>query len=125
MNLLSYVKSIEHLNFYRLDNCSIVYMKKQTQKDKKVRKLFNQNEVKNIILKSIVKNENLSLIVKWNAISKLSTFSANQTKTKFVNRCVLTNRKAKFHRIFKKFSRLRFLLLARSGIIPGLKKSSW
>ena len=64
MNLLSYVKSIEHLNFYRLDSCSIVYMKKQTQKDKKVRKLFNQNEVKNIILKSIVKNENLSLIVK-------------------------------------------------------------
>lgn len=64
MNLLSYVKSIEHLNFYHLDNCSIVYMKKQTQKDKKVRKLFNQNEVNNIILKSIVKNENLSLIVK-------------------------------------------------------------
>ena len=64
MNLLSYVKSIEHLNFYRLDNCSIVYMKKQTQKDKNVRKLFNQNEVNNIILKSIVKNENLSLIVK-------------------------------------------------------------
>ena len=64
MNLLSYANSIEHLNFYRLDNCSIVYMKKQTQKDKKVRKLFNQNEINNIILKSIVKNENLSLIVK-------------------------------------------------------------
>jgi len=39
-------------------------MKKQTQKDKKLRKLFNQQELNNIILKSIVKNENLSLIVK-------------------------------------------------------------
>ena len=64
MNLLSYVKSIEHLNFYRLDNCSIVYMKKQTQKDKRIRKLFNKRELNYVILKSIVKNENLSLITK-------------------------------------------------------------
>jgi ribosomal protein S14 len=100
-------------------------MKKQTQKDKKIRQLFNQQEISSIILKSIVKNENLSLIVKWNAVSKLSDFSTSQNKTKFVNRCVLTNRKAKFNRIFKKFLRLRFLLLARAGTIPGLKKSSW
>ena len=100
-------------------------MKKQTQKDKRIRKLFNKRELNYVILKSIVKNENLSLIVKWNAVSKLSDFSTSQNKTKFVNRCVLTNRKAKFNRIFKKFSRLRFLLLARAGTIPGLKKSSW
>jgi len=39
-------------------------MKKQTQKDKKLRKLFNQQELNHTILKSIAKNENLSLIVK-------------------------------------------------------------
>ena len=100
-------------------------MKKQIQKDKKIRKLFNQQELNHLILKGIIKNENLSLIVKWNAISKLSNFSRNQNKTRFVNRCILTNRKAKFNRIFKKFSRLSFLCLARSGVIPGLKKSSW
>jgi len=122
---LSYVKNIEHLDFYLLGNCLSICMKKQTQKDKKIRQLFNQQEISSIILKSIVKNENLSLIVKWNAVSKLSDFSTSQNKTKFVNRCVLTNRKAKFNRIFKKFSRLRFLLLARAGTIPGLKKSSW
>ena len=44
-------------------------MKKQTQKDKKIRKFFNQQELNHIILKSIVKNENLSLVLKWNAIS--------------------------------------------------------
>lgn len=99
-------------------------MKKQTQRDKKLRKSFNQQELSHFILKSIVKNENLSLLVKWNAILKLSNFLGSRSKTRFVNRCVLTNRKAKFNRIFKKFSRLSFLLLARSGVIPGLKKSS-
>jgi hypothetical protein len=39
-------------------------MKKQTQKDKKIRKLYNQQELNHIILKSIVKNENLSLVLK-------------------------------------------------------------
>jgi len=100
-------------------------MKKQTQKDRKLRKSFNQQELNNVILKSIVKNENLSLLIKWNAVLKLSKFLGSRNKTQFVNRCVLTNRKAKFNRIFKKFSRLSFLLLARSGSISGLKKSSW
>jgi len=39
-------------------------MKKQTQKDRKLRKSFNQQELNNVILKSIVKNENLSLLIK-------------------------------------------------------------
>jgi len=39
-------------------------MKKQTQKDKKIRRLFNQQELNYVILKSIIKNENLSLIIK-------------------------------------------------------------
>ena len=99
-------------------------MKKQTQKDKNLRKSFNRQELNYIILKSSVKNENLSLLIKWNAVLKLSNFLGGQNKTRFVNRCVLTNRKAKFNRIFKKFSRLSFLSLARSGVISGLKKSS-
>jgi ribosomal protein S14 len=100
-------------------------MKKQTQKDKRIRKMFNQQEVSQVILKSIIKNENLSLNVKWNAVLKLSNFLGNQNKMRIVNRCILTNRKAKFNRIFKKFSRLSFLRLARSCAIPGLKKFSW
>jgi hypothetical protein len=39
-------------------------MKKQTQKDKNLRKSFNRQELNYIILKSIVKNENLSLLIK-------------------------------------------------------------
>jgi hypothetical protein len=39
-------------------------MQKQIKKDKKIRKLFNQQELNSIILKSMVRNENLSLLVK-------------------------------------------------------------
>ena len=39
-------------------------MKKQTQKDKRIRKLFNKRELNYVILKSIVKNENLPLVTK-------------------------------------------------------------
>lgn len=55
---------------------------------------------------------------------KLFTFFSTQNKTKFVSRCVLTHRKAKLNRVFKKFSRLSFLRLVRSGNVTGLKKSS-
>jgi len=84
-------------------------VQKKTQKDKKIRKFFNQQELTQIIIKSMIRNANFSSIVKWNAISKLSNFSGSQNKTRFVNRCILTNRKAKFNKIFKKFSRLSFL----------------
>lgn len=100
-------------------------MKKKFQKDIKIRQSFNQQELNYIILKSIIKNENLTLMVKWNAISKLSDFLEGQNKIRFVNRCILSNSKAKFNRKFKKFSRLSFLALARAGKISGLKKSSW
>lgn len=100
-------------------------MKKQIQKDKRIRKLFNKQELNYVILKSIVKNENVSLTTKWNAILKLSNLSGSHNKTKFVSRCVLTNSKAKLNRVFKKFSRLSLLRLARSGAISGLRKASW
>lgn len=100
-------------------------MKKHIQKDQKIRLRFSKQELNHIILRSIIKNENLSLIVKWNAVLKLSNLPKTQKKVRLVNRCVLTSRKAKFNNIFKKFSRLSFLRLARSGAISGLKKSSW
>ena len=100
-------------------------MKKKFQKDIQIRKFFNQQELNYIILKSVVKNENLSSVIKWNAVSKLSDLLGGHNKIRFVNRCILSNSKAKFNRKFKKFSRLRFLLIARAGKISGLKKSSW
>jgi len=127
MNLLNCAKNIEHLNFYHLDKIliEILFMKKQLQKDIKIRKFFKKLELTSCILKSMVKNESFSLLLKWNAIKKLSSLPINSNKTRFVNRCVITRRKAKFNKIFKKFSRLSFLRLVRSGYVVGLKKSSW
>lgn len=98
-------------------------MKKHIRKDRKIRMRFNNQEMNSFILKSIIQNENLSLIAKWNAMLKLSSLSKN--KNRYVNRCILTSRKAKFNRFLKKFSRLSFLKLARLGVVSGLKKSSW
>lgn len=100
-------------------------MKKQIQKDLKIRKLYSKLELMSSVLKSITKNENFSLILKWNAGFKLANLPLKFNKIRFVNRCVLTSRKAKFNKKFQKFSRLSFLRLARSGFIVGLKKSSW
>lgn len=100
-------------------------MKKKVQKDKKIRLNYKAKELKHQILKSIVKNENLVFLVKWNAVLKLSNLPKNSNKARSVNRCVLTSRKAKFTRIYKKFSRLSFLRLVRFGQLSGVQKSSW
>lgn len=97
----------------------------QFQKDKKIRKLFSKKELTDFVLKNLVQNSNLSVIIKWNAVLRMSNLTKNQNKTKFVNRCILTARKAKFNKNFKNFSRLSFLKLARSGTINGIKKASW
>lgn len=98
-------------------------MKKHIRKDQKIRACFKRQELDSIILKSIIQNENLSLTTKWNATLKLSSLSKN--KNRYVNRCILTTRKAKFHRFFNKFSRLTLLKQIRLGNVSGLKKSSW
>jgi small subunit ribosomal protein S14 len=100
-------------------------MKKKVQKDKKIRLNYKNMELKHHVLKSIIKNENLVFLMKWNAILKLSNLPKNSSKVRLVNRCVLTSRKAKFTRIYKKFSRLSFLRLVRFGHLSGVQKSSW
>ena len=54
---------------------------------------------------------------------KLSDALNYFNKTRFVNRCVLTNGKAKYNQTFKIFSRFSFLKLARSGTINGIEKA--
>jgi len=100
-------------------------MKKKLQKDQKIRLLFKKQELRHHVLKSIIKNENLTFLLRWNAVLKLSNFSKNSSKIRMVNRCILTGRKSKFIQIYKKFSRLSFLKLSRQGILSGFYKSSW
>jgi len=102
----------------------ISYMKKLIEKDKKRRLLVSKLETKRIILNSIVRNNNLLKRVRWSANLQLSDLFVNSSKSRLVNRCIITGRKSKVIKNYR-FSRLSFLRLARNGLILGLKKSSW
>jgi ribosomal protein S14 len=98
-------------------------MKNQIQKDKSKRNLRLKFENKCIILKSIVRNNNVTKTIRWNSELKLGDLKPNSHKNRQVNRCVLTGRKSKFNSAFR-FSRLSFLKFARNGLICGLRKSA-
>lgn len=99
-------------------------MKSFLQKDQKNRKIVKFFETKRFILKSIIKNTNLSHLIRLNAICKLTFMTKKSSKVCLVNNCMLTGRKSKIHYSYK-FSRLVFLKFVRFGKINGLKKSKW
>lgn len=97
-------------------------------KDNKVRKKFRKFE-KKILLKKFIYNNLLSYYYKKNK-EKYSSIcfqilikKKKRISTKFVNRCILTNR-SKSIRLLK-ISRLKTRELMSFGIIPGFKKAIW
>jgi ribosomal protein S14 len=99
-------------------------MKKLFAKDKNTRKIVKQFELKHFILKQISSNSNFIKLLRWNALNTLSNLPKRSSKTFISNRCIKTVNKKTFHK-FSNFSRTVFLKLAKSGLISGLRKSSW
>ena len=99
-------------------------MKNLIQKDKRFRIIVKKLERRRSILKSIVKNEYLGDLVRWNARLRLTQLPSHCSKVYLTNRCTLTGRRKSFNNFYK-FSRIEFLKLARSGNISNLRKSSW
>lgn len=99
-------------------------MKKLFSKDKKNRLTVKQKELKNFVLKQIANNINFFKIIRWNAIHQLTHIPKNASKTYLSNRCVKTVNKKTFHK-FSNFSRTVFLKLVRSGMVSGMRKSTW
>jgi len=99
-------------------------MVKLIEKDKKCRYLLAKSEKKRAILKSVVSDSSLKLSVRWKASLNLSGFTKNSSKTRIVNRCILTGRPRSILRNWK-VSRIAFRDLGRSGKISGLRTSSW
>ena len=97
-------------------------MKKLLEKDKKLRFKIYKNEQQHFILKSIFKNLNLLILIRWNAFIKLKAFDSSSIAT--TNRCLYTINKKRVNKLTL-FSRHIFLKLIRSGQIKGFKKSSW
>lgn len=99
-------------------------MKKIFTKDIKNRKTVKQFELEHFILKQIYINSNFIKLLRWNALDKLNKLPKQSSKTLISNRCIKTINKKTFHK-FSNLSRTVFLNLAKSGLISGLRKSSW
>ena len=99
-------------------------MKKLLTKDKKLRVELKNIEKQHFIVKSIFKNFNFFILIRWNAFLKLKSLTANTSSVAMSNRCLYTKNKKRFHKSTT-FSRHLFLKLIRSGSINGIRKSSW
>lgn len=99
-------------------------MKKLLEKDKKLRLRVKQAETKIFILKSIFKNFNFFLLIRWNAFLKLNNLAKKNSTVSLSARCLYTINKKRFNKLTP-FSRHVFLRLIRSGQISSVSKASW
>ena len=97
-------------------------MKKIVKNDKKKRFNFFFYEKNQIVLKSLISNNNVNRSTRWKAVLKATRRPLNKNKLK--NRCFLTGRKNIVNKSYK-LSRLKFFNFVKSGVIPGFKKSVW
>ena len=98
-------------------------MKYLLEKDKKRRKLFCKHEKKRILIKALIRNENLSRSARWKLSLKLASLPKNSTISRIRNRCVITGRPRSVHNYFK-VSRVLLRELISNGHTPGMTKYS-
>ena len=88
------------------------------------RKLFLKNELKKLILKSLIKNDNLPIIYRYFALYNKSKLYRFSSLTQQKNKCVETGRTWSTVKNTK-YSRFFFRTESNSGNLPGFKRSSW
>eukprot|EP01139_Manchomonas_bermudensis_P016811 Amastigsp_a514441_10.p2 type:complete len:100 gc:universal Amastigsp_a514441_10:661-362(-) len=99
-------------------------MKKLIRKDLKIRKIVKQLEQKRLFLKALLMNTSIAANVKLDVQNKLAKLPRNSSKTRIVNRCVITGRGNGVFQLYN-LSRIQIKHLALNGDLPGLKKFSW
>lgn len=100
-------------------------MKKILAKDKLLRPALKKISIKKFVLKSIFKNFNFFLLIRWNAFTLLKKWINKQnSEISAVNRCLKTTNKKRFNKLTR-LSRQSFLKSIRFGYANGIKKSSW
>jgi small subunit ribosomal protein S14 len=98
--------------------------KSAIEKNKRRRRLVEQNAPKRARLKAIAADSTLSPEERFSARLKLAEMPRDGSKTRIRNRCELTGRPRAYYRKLK-MSRIALRELASSGQIPGMTKSSW
>ena len=94
------------------------------EKNNRRKRMAKNQEASRKNLKKIANDINLPFEERFNAMVKLSQKPRNSSKVRIKNRCSLTGRPRAYHGYFD-VSRIMLRELASSGLIPGLKKSSW
>jgi len=88
------------------------------------RKLFLKNELKKLILKSLIKNNNLPIIYRYFALYNKSKLLRFSSITQQKNKCVETGRIWTTVKNVN-YSRFYFRTESNCGNIPGFKRASW
>ena len=94
------------------------------QKNKLRSKLIQKFSEKRKILKSKIKDKNLSLEERIKFQNKLNDLPRNSSSIRHRNRCELTGRSRGVYRKFG-LSRIKIRELSMTGDLPGVVKSSW
>ena len=87
-------------------------------------KLIKKYKSKRDLLKSKIKNKNLSLEERISLQNKLNDLPRNGSSIRHRNRCELTGRPRGNYRKFG-LSRIKLRELSMTGDLPGVVKSSW
>ena len=99
-------------------------MANSIQKDQKRRNLYAKYEVKRFLLKSMMRDLNVSKHLRFQSINELSKLPRNSSLGRIKNRCTQTGRSKSNYRMFR-ISRITFRELALKGLLPGVQKASW
>ncbi|MDD2839934.1 MAG: 30S ribosomal protein S14 [Rickettsiales bacterium] len=93
-------------------------------KNNKRKKMVANQKASREVLKNVASDKSKNFEERFEAMVKLSEKPRNSAKVRIKNRCALTGRPRGYHGFFS-ISRVMLRQLAASGLIPGLKKSSW
>ena len=88
------------------------------------KKLIKKYKSKRELLKSKIKNKNISLEERIAMQNKLNDLPRNGSEIRHRNRCELTGRPRGNYRKFG-LSRIKLRELSMTGDLPGVVKSSW
>ena len=88
------------------------------------RKIFLKNELKRLILKSIIKNENLPNTYRYFALFNKNKLIRTSSHIQHQNRCVRTGRIWSISKLTQ-YSRFVFRTSSYNGNLPGFKRASW
>ena len=98
--------------------------KSMVERELKRQKLVKQYASRRAALKTVAKNQELTVEERFKANLKLAALPRNSSATRLHNRCQLTGRPHAYYRKLK-LSRIMLRDLASFGQIPGMVKSSW